>query len=75
MNFNTRKGVTERMVLGSMLDRVSGSRLAALIAAHPRAVLTAGMVTLLLLSADTAAAETIDFGVGTTSVGDASEGP
>ncbi|MFC7098755.1 hypothetical protein [Halobaculum marinum] len=40
---------------------------------HPRAVTTALLMVLLLLSADTAAA--FEFGVGTHTVGDVSQGP
>ena len=49
----------------SVLDRVLGSRLTTAVAARPRAALTVGMLTLLLLAGDPASAETLD--AGTTS--------
>ncbi|PSQ03838.1 hypothetical protein BRC97_12355 [Halobacteriales archaeon QS_6_71_20] len=56
-----------------VLDRVLGSRPTTVVAARPRVALTVGMLALLLLAGDPASAEALD--AGTTSVGDASEGP
>ena len=72
-DFNNQWYITKGMRRDGVLDRVLGSRLTTVVAARPRAALTVGMLALLLLAGDPASAETLD--AGTTSVGDASEGP